>query len=157
MHYTQLFRTLREDKGVTIEELARLARCHRNTVANVESGRPVKFKTISRLMVELGYGVNSSEMKSLALLWLEAVSGMPFSRPEVTRAARKKIGAYRAASRHTARQLSEAVARAGLSPEHIRLLIFASTHPDVLATIASVRDLAFDLSTKEPSLKAAEP
>src|SRR5271155_1002489 len=123
MHYTQLFRTLRVEKGVTIEELARLARCHRNTVANVESGRPVKFKTISRLMIELGYGANSAEMKSLALLWLEAVSGMPFSKPEIARAARKKIGAYRSAARQTARQLNQAVAAAGLSPEHIRLLI----------------------------------
>jgi transcriptional regulator with XRE-family HTH domain len=158
MHYTQLFRTLREDKGVTIEGLARMARCHRNTVANVESGRPIKFKTLSKLMLKLGYAANSIEMKSIALLWLEAVSGLPFSRPETGRAARRTIGTYRSAARETARQLNQAVTRAGLSPEIIRLLIFAANHPGALATIANVRDLAFELSARkeEVSAKAAE-
>jgi len=159
MHYTQLFRTLREAKGVTIEGLARQARCHRNTVANVESGRPVKFKTISELMVKMGYGANSVEMKSIALLWLEAVSGLPFSRPEAGRAARKAIGSYRAAARQMARQLDQAIAREGLSAENIRLLLFAVRNPDVLAIVGRIRDLAFSLSAEDqsPTLIAAEP
>jgi len=47
MDYMQLFRSLREQRGLTLEQLAKLARLHRNTVVNIESGRPVKFKTIA--------------------------------------------------------------------------------------------------------------
>src|SRR5690606_41157894 len=83
MHYTQLFRNLREAKGLTLEALATRARCHRNTVINVESGRPVKFKTISRLVQKMGYAADSEDMKSVALLWLESASGIRFSQPAV--------------------------------------------------------------------------
>ena len=74
MHYTQLFRTLRESRGLSHEGLAKKAACHRNTVINVESGRPVKFKTVADLMAMMGYDRNSAELKSIALLWLESVS-----------------------------------------------------------------------------------
>ena len=105
MHYTQLFRKLREARGLTLEALAKLARRHRNTVINVESGRPVKFKTIAELMVKMGYGTKSAEMKAIALLWLEAVSGIPFSQPETEAGARKAVAGYQASARQAARQL----------------------------------------------------
>jgi len=89
MDYTQLFRKLREEKDLTLEQLAELAGMHRNTVVNIEAGRPVKFKTIAALMGQMGYGANSPELKSMALLWLESVSGIPFSRSETQAAARK--------------------------------------------------------------------
>jgi transcriptional regulator with XRE-family HTH domain len=159
MHYTRLFRNLREAKGLTLEALARLARRHRNTVINVESGRPVKFKTIAELMVKMGYGANSAEMKSIALLWLEAVSGIPFSRQETAAAARKAVAAYRAAERQAARQLDEAMAQGGLGAAQIESLVFAARRPEVLAILENIRALAADYAAGEPAvaeLKVAE-
>jgi len=158
MHYTQLFRSLREAKGLTLEGLAELADCHRNTVTNVESGRPVKFKTIADLMEKMGYAAQSAEMKSLALLWLEAVSGIPFSQARTETAAIKTIDRYRRSTRQAARQLeSEAVGR-GLDVHQIDLLIFAIRHPEMLSILGNVRDLLASLnaSADTPELTAAE-
>ncbi|HWA87614.1 MAG TPA: helix-turn-helix transcriptional regulator [Opitutus sp.] len=146
MDYTQLFRQLREAKNISLEQLAGLARVHRNTVFNLESGRPVKFKTIARLMRKMGYADSSTEMKSLALLWLESVSGIPFSRTDAEAVARKAIGHYRTGTRQAARHLGQAVADASLTPPQIELLIFAARHPDVIAIIESVRDFAADFA-----------
>jgi transcriptional regulator with XRE-family HTH domain len=153
MHYTQLFRKLREAKGLTLEALAKLARRHRNTVINVESGRPVKFKTIAELMVKMGYGTKSPEMKAVALLWLEAVSGIAFSQPETEGAARKAIAGYQASARQAARQLDEVVGRSSLDVGQIELLAFAARNPGVLAILQNIRALATDLSIVE---RAAE-
>jgi len=155
MHYTRLFRNLREAKGLTLEALARKARRHRNTVINVESGRPVKFKTIAELMVKMGYAAGSPEMKSVALLWLEAVSSIPFSQPETEAAARRTIAGYRAATRPAVRQLDEAIARAGLDPAQIDLLAFAVRHPGVLAMLENLRRLAADLAEEQAGDGAA--
>ncbi|HVU22622.1 MAG TPA: helix-turn-helix transcriptional regulator [Opitutus sp.] len=142
MDYTQLFRQLREAKGITLEELARQARVHRNTIFNLESGRSVKFKTVARLMRKLGYADSSPEMKSLALLWLEAVSGLPFSRTDAEVAARKTIVGYRAGVRKSTSTLSQVVTDANLTPAQIETLIFAAQHSDVLAIIENVRAFA---------------
>lgn len=158
MHYTQLFRSLREAKGLTHEGLAELADCHRNTVTNVESGRPVKFKTVADLMEKMGYPAQSSEMKSLALLWLEAVSGIPFSQARTETAALKTIERYRRSIRQAAHQLeTEAVAR-GLAVHQIDLLIYAIRHPEMLSILGNVRDLLASLNTNAdtPALLAAE-
>jgi transcriptional regulator with XRE-family HTH domain len=149
MHYAQLFRKLREAKGLTLEALAQLARRHRNTVINVESGRPVKFKTIAELMVKMGYNPASGEMKAMALLWLESVSGIPFSQPETEAAARKALGGYRASARQAVRQLDDAIARAGLEVAQIELLTFAARTPGLLEVLRTVRALAIDLSAGE--------
>jgi transcriptional regulator with XRE-family HTH domain len=149
MHYTQLFRKLREAKGLTLEALAKLARRHRNTVINVESGRPVKFKTIAELMMKMGYGAKSPELKAVALLWLEAVSGIPFSQPEIEAGARKAVSGYQASARQAARQLDEAVTRASLDVGQIELLGFAARNPGVLAILQNIRALATDLAVGE--------
>jgi transcriptional regulator with XRE-family HTH domain len=149
MHYTQLFRKLREAKGLTLEALAVLARRHRNTVINVESGRPVKFKTIAELMVKMGYGPKSAEMKGVALLWLEAVSGIAFSQPETEAAARKAVAGYHASARQAARQLDEVVARASLDVGQIELLAFAARNPGVLGILQNVRTLVTELAVGE--------
>jgi len=91
MHYAQFFRKLRELKGLSHEALAGLARCHRNTILNVEGRRPVKFKTLARLMGKMGYATNSAEMASLALLWLESVSGLDLADPARLGPVRQKI------------------------------------------------------------------
>lgn len=158
MHYTQLFRSLREAKGLTLEGLAELAGCHRNTVTNVESGRPVKFKTISELMEKMGYTAASPELKSIALLWLEAVSGIPFSRPQTEAAAFKAISGYRRSLRDAARQLETVVVNRSLPARQIDLLLFAARHPEVLAIIENVRDLMASMAADDdvPELKVAE-
>lgn len=159
VHYTQLFRSLREAKGLTLEGLAELAHCHRNTVTNVESGRPVKFKTMADLMAKMGYTAESQELKTLAFLWLEAVSGIPFSHAQTEAAVRKTVAGYRATTRQAARQLETEAINANLTVEQINLLIFALHHPETLSILETVRDLitvSADDTAAEPQLKVAE-
>ncbi|MDF3059012.1 MAG: transcriptional regulator, family [Rariglobus sp.] len=158
MHYTQLFRSLREAKGLTLEGLAELAGCHRNTVTNVESGRPVKFKTIAELMEKMGYTAQSAELKSIALLWLEAVSGIPFSQPRTEAAALKAVSSYRKSLRDSARQLETEVINRSLAARQIDLLLYAVRHPEMLTILENVRDLVTTLNAAPdaPALKVAE-
>jgi transcriptional regulator with XRE-family HTH domain len=158
MHYTQLFRSLREAKGLTLEGLAELAGCHRNTVTNVESGRPVKFKTISDLMEKMGYTAQSTELKSIALLWLEAVSGIPFSQPRTEAVALKAVSGYRRSLRDAASQLQAEVVSKSLPAHQIDLLLFAIRHPEVLSILENVRDLVVTLGAapEAAELKVAE-
>lgn len=157
MHYTQLFRRLREQKGLSHEALARLARCHRNTVLNVEGGRrQVKFKTIASLMAKMGYPGKSPEMTSLALLWLEAVSGIDLADPTGLAPARQKLAAYERSAGQIVQQLVETVRRSRLTDRQIRLLIFASERPEVLAVVESVQDLLIAEGADRPELKVAE-
>lgn len=74
MIYTDLFRQLRESRGLSHEALAAKAKVHRNTVINVESGRPVKFRTIARLMAAME--ATRIDTRTMALLWLEFASGL---------------------------------------------------------------------------------
>lgn len=158
MDYTQLFRSLREAKGLTLEGLAELAGCHRNTVTNVESGRPVKFKTIAELMEKMGYTAQSTELKSIALLWLEAVSGIPFSQPRTEAAAMKAVSGYRRSLRDAAKQLETEIVARSLPTRQIDLLLYAIRHPEMLAILENVRDLVATLQSDAdaPALKAAE-
>lgn len=158
MHYTQLFRSLREARGLTIEGLAELAGCHRNTVTNVESGRPVKFKTIAELMEKMGYDAKSAELKSIGLLWLEAVSGIPFSQPRTEATALKAVSGYRRSLRDAAHQLEAEIISRSLSSRQIDLLLYAVRHPGMLAILENVRDLMATLQSDGdlPELKAAE-
>ncbi|MDB6168438.1 MAG: transcriptional regulator, family [Verrucomicrobia bacterium] len=158
MHYTQLFRSFREAKGLTLEELSRLARRHRNTVVNVESGRPVKFKTIAGLMVKMGYPASSVEMRSIALLWLESLSGLSFSRPDTEASARKAIATYGSSVRSAARRLHEAINRADLTADEIELLVFAAGDRNVLEIVDRVRELVHTLAAADRTaqLKVAE-
>jgi transcriptional regulator with XRE-family HTH domain len=141
MNYTQLFRTLREAKGLTHDGLARLVGCHRNTVINVESGRPVKFRTIAELMQKMGYDADSSEMKSIALLWLEAISGINLTLDRNTAEARKKIAKYRATEKEAAQMLADSAVAEHLTVDQIRTLLFAAGRPDVIAVLENIREL----------------
>lgn len=158
MQYAQLFRRLREQKGLSHEALAKLARCHRNTVLNVESsGRNVKFKTIASLMARMGYPSDSPEMASLALLWLEAVSGLDLADPSTLGPARQKLAAYERTAGQAAQQLAEVIRRARLTERQIRLLTFAAQRPEMLAIIESVQDLLQSAGTAGlAELKVAE-
>ncbi|HEU5077750.1 MAG TPA: helix-turn-helix transcriptional regulator [Opitutaceae bacterium] len=159
MNYTQLFRTLREAKGLTHDGLARLVGCHRNTVINVESGRPVKFRTVAELMEKMGYDAESSEMKSIALLWLESISGINLTLDRSTAEARKKIAKYRATEKEAAQMLADAVVAEHLSVDQIKTLLFASSRPDVITILEGIRDLVRqDVPESEdvPTLQVAE-
>jgi transcriptional regulator with XRE-family HTH domain len=141
MHYTQLFRTLRESKGLSHEGLARKAACHRNTVINVEGGRPVKFKTIAELMAVLGYGSDSTELKSIALLWLESISGVNLTSEQSATAARESITRYRAAEQDAAQLLADTAIAKHLSVDQIQALLFATNRPEIINILENIRDL----------------
>lgn len=160
MNYTQLFKMLREAKGLTHDGLARLVGCHRNTVINVESGRPVKFRTIAELMEKIGFDADSPEMKSIALLWLESISGVNFTLDRSTAEARKKIAKFRATEKEAAQILADAVIAEHLTVDQIRALIFAAGHPEVIRIVEGIRDLMKVPGIPEqedvPSMEAAE-
>lgn len=156
MQHTRLFRKLREQKGLSHEALAALAGCHRNTVLNVESGRPVKLKTIADLMQKMGYAPASSEMASLALLWLESISGIRFSEPAALATAQRRLATYARTTAQAINQLAEVVRSAGLDEPEIRLLIFAARHPEMLSIIQLIRDLPDSAAAEPPALKVAE-
>ncbi|MFZ5496232.1 MAG: helix-turn-helix domain-containing protein [Verrucomicrobiota bacterium] len=157
MQYTQLFRRLREQKGLSHEALARMARCHRNTVINVECGRQVRFKTLAGLMRKMGYASDSPEMASLALLWLEAVSGINLADPANLAPVRQRIAVYGRSAAQAAQHLAETVRRARLDERDIRLLEFAAQRPEVLAILGSLRDLlAGSGADSRAELKVAE-
>ncbi len=157
MQYTALFRRLREQRGLTHDALARLARCHRNTVLNVEAGRRVRFETVAHLMAKMGHPSDSPEMATLALLWLEAVSGIDLADPSTLGPARQKAAAYTRSASQAAAALAETVRRAGLSEREIRLLGFAARNPEVLAILDSIQSLvAAAPGGDERALKVAE-
>lgn len=156
MHYTRLFRQLRERKGLSHEALAKLARCHRNTVLNVEGGRQVKFKTIAGMMEKMGYATTSPEMASLALLWLESVSGLDLADPAKLGPVRQKIATYSRSASQAAQHLMETVRRTRLDEREIRLLAFAAQHAEMLAIIESIQDLMQTPAADPAELKAAE-
>jgi transcriptional regulator with XRE-family HTH domain len=156
MQYTRLFRRLREQKGLSHEALARLARCHRNTVLNVESGRRVKFKTIAGMIGKMGYATNSPEMASLALLWLESVSGLDLADPSTLGPVRQKLASYDRTAGQAAQHLVAAVRKARLDEREIRLLSYAAQRSEILAIIESIQDLMQTTSAEPAELKVAE-
>jgi hypothetical protein len=158
MHYTQLFRKCREDKKLTVDELARISRKHRNTIFNVEAGRPIRFETIRDVMLKMGYSSTSQEMRSMGLLWLEDVSGIPFSQPKVEANALKAIATYGSSSRHAARRLHDAVNRSALPSDKIELLTYAASEPKAMEILKLARDLSLGTPTnaKIHDFKAAE-
>jgi len=141
MNYTQLFRNLRETKGLTHDALARLSGCHRNTVINVESGRPVKFKTIAELMSQMGYDLHSLETKSMALLWLEGVSGINLTHEQSTSEAHERITQYRATEKEAVDLLGETIMRKHLSVQQIHALYYAAQNPEVISILENIRKL----------------
>lgn len=154
MHYTQFFRSLRESRGLTHEGLAELAGCHRNTITNIESGRAVKFKTLADIMEKLGYPASSPQMRSLALLWLESVSGIDFTRPEQEEAARRTVAELRKATAEAASKLENEIVRSGLSGPQIDLLHYVVKHPEMLNLLDDMRRLAVSLTNIGPSEKS---
>lgn len=136
MGYTEQFKAYREARGLTREALAAQSGCHRNTVLNVESGRPVKFSTIVLLMHSMGYEADSAETKNLAVLWLEAVTGVHLA----AGGSHDRAGGGRRLGAAT-QQLQTEVARRRLNREDIELLTFAARHRKVLNALRAIREL----------------
>jgi transcriptional regulator with XRE-family HTH domain len=158
MHYTRLFRQLRVARGLSHETLARRAGCHRNTVINVERGRRVKIDTLAGLMEKMGYAADSAEFQALALLWLEAACGVPFSRSETVATARKQIASFRREAEQNCRELAAAVVDAGLTADQIRLLVYAARRPEMLAIVGAMKKFVESAAHPEtaPQLQVAE-
>ena len=159
MHYTQLFHTLRETKGLTHDSLAKMAGCHRNTVINVESGRPVKFRTIAELMEKMGYNSVSTELKTIALLWLESISGVDLTSETETAEARQKIARYRATEQEAAQMLADSVVAGRLTTTQIHTLLFASGRPEIITILDNIREVLTApraLHDQEEPLQVAE-
>jgi transcriptional regulator with XRE-family HTH domain len=136
MGYSEQFQRYREARGLTREQLAAKADCHRNTVINVESGRPVKFVTILHLMEHMGYRKDSVESRQLALLWLEAASGLHITLADA--ASLQPDGG------HHLHQLQHEITRRHLGREDIELLGFAARNRKVLNALRAIRDLVQD-------------
>ena len=157
MHYSQLFRQLREQNGLSHEALAKMARCHRNTITYLEGGRrTVKFRTLAKLMSKMGYASNSLEMASIALLWLESVSGVDLIDPSAISSVRSKVVTYERNTTQAARDLIDAVKRSKVSERNLRLLTFAAQRPEILSIIQTVHDLLQETIADNSTLKAAE-
>lgn len=136
MGYPEQFQRYREARGLSREQLAAKADCHRNTVINVESGRPVKFATILMLMDRMGYGSESHETRQLALLWLETTTGLQIT---LTEAAR-----LQADDATPTQRLQHEIARRRLNRDDVELLSFAARNRKVLNALRAIRDLLHD-------------
>jgi transcriptional regulator with XRE-family HTH domain len=156
MEYTRQFRQLREAKHISREQLASLARCHRNTVINVETGRPVKFSTIAGLLVKMGYGKDSPEMRGMALLWLEGVSGLKFSAADAQKTAEQLRSVYSRNVRASQGELLAVIQNSHLSREQIKLLAFAARHAEVLEILRAVHDFS-EMQTLTAASARARP
>jgi len=135
MGYSEQFRDYREGRGLTREQLAARAACHRNTVINVESGRPVRFATIVVLMQHLGYPKDSAEVKRLAQMWLEAVAGVRLGDEIATPSRRESTKTTGLAAELSGQRLSRG---------EVELLTFAARNRKVLNALRAIRDLVDD-------------
>lgn len=142
MDYTEFFRHLRTEKGFTHDTLANLAGVHRNTVINLEQNRQVKFKTVALLLRVMGYEMESPEMRRIALLWLESVSGIHFSLQEVIREKKKMDKEYRKSKKSTVDLLNTVIGEKNLTDDQLSLLIMAVKNSDVMEILARVASLS---------------
>ncbi len=156
MQHARFFRKLREQRGLTLDALAALARRHRNTIINLENGRPVKFPTIALLMEKMGYTADSPEMAGMALLWVESISGVALSSSEKLRQTRRKISDYRRDPQRQTARLMETIRRSALGEREIRLLDFAAGEPAAMRILSAVHELRQAAESDTTALKAAE-
>ena len=159
MEYTRRFRELREERGLTRDQLAALAGCHRNTVINIETGRPVKFATIADVLRRMGLADSSDEMKQMALLWLKSTTGVDVTPGEAQKTTTRLRASYRRTVRASQQDLVSMIESAGLSRDEIDLLSFAARHAEVRTILRSVRELLAHSATTPSGaaeLKVAE-
>jgi hypothetical protein len=106
----------------------------------------------------MGYGQDSTELKSIALLWLESVSGVNLTSEQSTEDARNKIARYRATEQEAAQMLANTVIASHLSVDQIHTLLFASGRPEIISVLENIRDLVGTPKPQadEPLLEVAE-
>jgi DNA-binding XRE family transcriptional regulator len=149
MKYNQLFRNLREARELTHDAVAREAHCHRNTVINVEIGRPVKFTTITKLMEAMGYAENSEELKTMALLWAEDQIGISFSQEKAVGKIQTFVERAGAGRNQAVQQLISSLMENSLTEEEVQTLIFAANNSEFLEAISAFRRLVEGKSKTE--------
>ncbi len=141
MDYTELFRNLRRSKGLTHQCLAERTGCHRNTVLNLERRRPVKFRTVLDMMRAMGFEPDSAEVRRMALLWLESVSGVELTLRDVKLEVEEIRKEYRTTVAEARENLLRTIECRTLSAEEIRLLDYAAKQSETLEIIRQIRDL----------------
>lgn len=157
MQHARLFRKLREQRGLTVEALAKLSRYSRSTIINLEGGRRVKLPTIEKLMHKMGFAAGSQEMIDVKRLWGESMTGIPaVPGSDVSIDAQRKTISYRRDLPHHTTTLLEAIRLARLDEREIRLLIFAVRNPAIMKIVGLVHDELQAAAADQPDLKAAE-
>lgn len=156
MHYTQLFRKLRLEAGVGVEELADKAGAHRNTVQKIERGDSVRLDTIVGLMVQMGYKIESAETASVVAMWVHAQCGVNLATPAAKDKAHQKIVSYSRGVNQAAATLAETIRKGRLKESDVRLLNFVANSPDVLAVMRAICDLLPETDGDMPQLLVAE-
>ncbi|MCC5789762.1 MAG: helix-turn-helix domain-containing protein [Opitutales bacterium] len=146
MDYTEFFRQLRIQKGFTHDTLANLAGVHRNTVINLEQNRQVKFKTVALLLKVMGYDQDSPEIRRIALLWLEGVSGIHFTLQEVIREKKKMDREYRKSKKSTIDLLNTTISERNLTEEKLKLLLNAVENPEIMDVLKNINTYAKKVS-----------
>jgi transcriptional regulator with XRE-family HTH domain len=155
MHYSLLFRQLREKSKLSVVALAEKAGVNRNTVLNVESGRRVRVRTLAHLIAHLGDNITSAEANAVLLAWVEAESGVAITKASVTR-AQDKIVKYSRSTAEATGELVEAIRTGRLKEADIRMLSLVATTPAVLSIVRSICDLLPQADEDLSELKVAE-
>lgn len=124
-------------------ELANKAGTSRSTVINAEDeSKTVRFSTVALLMKALGFDKASNEMREVALLWLEAETGVRFEGMTDALIARHAIiSGEQVRNSDLLDELSVAIAVNGLSPSHIQLLTWAVSRPPALEILDFAKQL----------------
>lgn len=133
MTYTELFRQWREKKGLTLDGLAKKARCHRNTVCNVEYGMPVKFRTIAKLVKAMGG--TEDDLVVMAVLWVEHTSGLDLSS---NRNAYAKVAALQEPVRKALESIRLAARKMTVSD--VQVLAWAAKNKGAMAILKSLKN-----------------
>ncbi len=132
MTYTELFRQWREKKGLSLDALARKARCHRNTVCNVEGGVPVKFLTIAKLVKAMGG--TEDDLVVIAILWVEHTSGLDL---HSDRSAHAKVATLQEPVRKALDSIRLAARK--MKVEDVQVLAWAARNKGAMAILRSIK------------------
>lgn len=140
MTYQSKLRELRAD--LKQDELALKAKLSRATIVNAENeDERLRFSTIAQIVRALGYRDDSPEMRDIALLWLESVSGIHFGVDDASDAIQHLVDKEKFKNKELLATLATTIATAGLAPKEIALLTWAASRPPALEILEHARQL----------------
>ncbi len=156
MTYQQKLRDLRG--ASTRARLARESELNYTTLIKAESAeRRVKFTTVAEIVRALGYPDDSVEMREVALLWLESVSGIRFGADDATQAIRHIVQREEVKNGTLLDALREEICRIGLTQTEIKLLTWAVSHQPAIEILSHARQLAVDSPKQAPDPELPGP